>query len=404
MGAALGAALKPVAAQVIWAAAGRSDATSKRAEIADLVAVPTSPSSSPAAISSSRSARRMRLWTSPARCGRLDVGTGRSHTWTRTRSRRPRCSRSRSCSAGIGWSTARSSAHRPGVARTRCCGWPVSSAAAVAALFAASPFEARVLPGGLGSASALKACFALQSKALPTLWSILAEAAQRYGVADEVRAELARDGIDLDAQLDALDRRARRQGVAVVGRDGRGGGGDGRRGPARRVRVRRGRDLSAAHRRPPDVSLIRSRTVVRSSTSRVLPAMCHRWPSSGTTAMSPPAAVTRAAPGSQSHGRQSCCRKPPSRPSATQASSIDPSRRCAPCPRGAAHAAAVLAPSRRAWSSGAGSSRPPPRRATGRRSEDTGSPLRVVGRPRPPDHRSSAAGWYTAPPRAHRRR
>jgi hypothetical protein len=82
-------------------------------------------------------------------------------------------------------------------------------AAAVAALFAASPFEARVLPGGLGSASALKACFALQSKALPTLWSILAEAAQRYGVADEVRAELAREGIDLDAQLDALDRRAR---------------------------------------------------------------------------------------------------------------------------------------------------------------------------------------------------
>ena len=40
MGAALGAALKPVAGQVIWAAAGRSDATGKRAELADLVAVP----------------------------------------------------------------------------------------------------------------------------------------------------------------------------------------------------------------------------------------------------------------------------------------------------------------------------------------------------------------------------
>lgn len=40
MGAALGSALKRVAGAVIWAAAGRSDMTSKRAEIADLVGVP----------------------------------------------------------------------------------------------------------------------------------------------------------------------------------------------------------------------------------------------------------------------------------------------------------------------------------------------------------------------------
>ncbi len=40
MGAALGSALKPVAGAVIWAAAGRSVTTSKRAEIADLIGVP----------------------------------------------------------------------------------------------------------------------------------------------------------------------------------------------------------------------------------------------------------------------------------------------------------------------------------------------------------------------------
>lgn len=40
MGAAIGSALKPVASAVIWAAAGRSYRTSKRAEIADLVGVP----------------------------------------------------------------------------------------------------------------------------------------------------------------------------------------------------------------------------------------------------------------------------------------------------------------------------------------------------------------------------
>lgn len=40
MGAALGSALKPAAGQVIWAAAGRSQQTAKRAELADLVGVP----------------------------------------------------------------------------------------------------------------------------------------------------------------------------------------------------------------------------------------------------------------------------------------------------------------------------------------------------------------------------
>jgi len=40
MGAALGCALKPVASGVVWAAAGRSVRTSKRAELADLIGVP----------------------------------------------------------------------------------------------------------------------------------------------------------------------------------------------------------------------------------------------------------------------------------------------------------------------------------------------------------------------------
>lgn len=40
MGAAVGSALKPAASAVIWAAAGRSVRTSKRAEISDLVGVP----------------------------------------------------------------------------------------------------------------------------------------------------------------------------------------------------------------------------------------------------------------------------------------------------------------------------------------------------------------------------
>lgn len=40
MGAAVGSALKPAASAVIWAAAGRSVRTSKRAELSDLIGVP----------------------------------------------------------------------------------------------------------------------------------------------------------------------------------------------------------------------------------------------------------------------------------------------------------------------------------------------------------------------------
>jgi hypothetical protein len=86
-------------------------------------------------------------------------------------------------------------------------------AAEVAAVFAGTPFEARVLggaegaarPGGaVGAASALKACFALQSKALPAIWAALAEAAERAGVSEALHAELARTGVDLPGKLAAL--------------------------------------------------------------------------------------------------------------------------------------------------------------------------------------------------------
>jgi len=60
----------------------------------------------------------------------------------------------------------------------------------------------------LGAASALKAYFGLQSKALPAIWATLDAAARAYGVADALRGELARTGVDLGAQLDAVERRA----------------------------------------------------------------------------------------------------------------------------------------------------------------------------------------------------
>jgi hypothetical protein len=81
-------------------------------------------------------------------------------------------------------------------------------AAAVAELFSGSPFEARVLGPDPGSASALKACYAMQSKAMPAVWLAVAAAARGYGVQDALSDLLARDGVDLAGVLDKLSAQA----------------------------------------------------------------------------------------------------------------------------------------------------------------------------------------------------
>jgi 3-hydroxyisobutyrate dehydrogenase-like beta-hydroxyacid dehydrogenase len=205
MGAALGAALKPAAGAVIWAAAGRSPATAKRAELSDLVAVPDLPElvrrsdlviaicPPDAALDVARQVAEVGpppLYldanaVAPATVHAIGALLGSEHVVD---------------GAVIGppvW--------QPGATVLWLSG---PAAAQIAELFAGSPFEARVLGSDLGPASALKACFALHSKALPTVWLTLAEAARRYGVAEEVRAELRRDGTDLDQQVATIVARA----------------------------------------------------------------------------------------------------------------------------------------------------------------------------------------------------
>ncbi|HEY0813374.1 MAG TPA: DUF1932 domain-containing protein [Pseudonocardia sp.] len=206
MGAAVGAALKPAAGAVIWAAAGRSITTSKRAETADLVGVPDL----------AELARRSDVIISvcppdAARAVAEQVGEHVDRAGTR-----PLYVDANAVSP----ETAAGIAELLGPARVvdaaiigppawepgRTVMWLAGAeAAAVAELFAGSPFTPRVLDGPVGTASALKACFALQSKALPTIWVTLDAAARAYGVADEVRAELTRTGVDLDAQLSTID-------------------------------------------------------------------------------------------------------------------------------------------------------------------------------------------------------
>ena len=209
MGAAVGSALKPVAGAVIWAAAGRSITTSKRAEIADLQGVPDL----------AELARRADVIISvcPPHAAR-EVAEQVARVWA-DRPDRPLYVDANAVSPatvqGIGellgadrvvdGSIIGPPAWEPG----RTVLWLSGAAAgAVARLFDASPFSARLLGAQLGPASALKACFGLQSKALPAIWVALASAARSYGVEDALREELARDGTDLAAALDGVGGRA----------------------------------------------------------------------------------------------------------------------------------------------------------------------------------------------------
>ncbi|ODU02335.1 MAG: phosphogluconate dehydrogenase [Pseudonocardia sp. SCN 72-86] len=205
MGSALGSALRPRAGAVVWAAAGRSDATSKRAEIADLVGVPDVP----------ELARRSDVVISicPPHAA-LDVARQVADA-VRDHEHPPLYVDANAVSPAtvaeiatlfdhdrvVDGAVIGPAAYEAG----RTVLWLSGAAApAVAALFEGSPFAARVLDGGIGAASALKACFALHTKALPTIWAVMAAAARGYGVLDDLRAEVGRMGGDLDAQLTAL--------------------------------------------------------------------------------------------------------------------------------------------------------------------------------------------------------
>jgi 3-hydroxyisobutyrate dehydrogenase-like beta-hydroxyacid dehydrogenase len=216
MGAAVGNALKPAAGAVIWAAAGRSLTTSKRAETADLVGVPdlaelVRRADVVIAVCPPDAARALAEEVAPLlqRPDQVYVDANAVSPATATGIAELLGAERVVDGAIIG-----PPAWEPG----RTVVWLAGAAApAVAALFEGSPFAARVLDGPIGAASALKACFAFQSKALPTLWVQLDAAARAYGVADEIREELHRTGVDLDERLARIDAQARGKAWRWVG-------------------------------------------------------------------------------------------------------------------------------------------------------------------------------------------
>ena len=209
MGASLGSALKPAAGVVVWAAAARSQATSKRAELADLVAVPDVAELARRAhvvvsICPPHAAREVADEVAAAVAGRPDPPL-----YVDANAVAPATVRDIGALLGpervVDGAVIGPPAWEPG----RTVLWLSGAAAPViAALFAGTPFTARVLGPDLGTASALKACYALQSKAVPAVWRALADAAEGYGVQEALREQLGRDGVDLGAELDAVTARA----------------------------------------------------------------------------------------------------------------------------------------------------------------------------------------------------
>lgn len=205
MGAAIGSALKARAGAVVWADAGRTHATAKRAELADLVAVPDV----------AGLARRADLIVSicPPHAAR-DVAEQVAEGLV-DRPDRPLFVEANA----VAPDTVRGIAGLLGADRV-CDGAVIGppawergttvlwlagpGAQPVADLFEGTPFDARVLgtrPEDVGTASGLKACYALQSKALPTIWLALEEAAARFGVTEELHGELDRAGSGYAAAL-----------------------------------------------------------------------------------------------------------------------------------------------------------------------------------------------------------
>jgi 3-hydroxyisobutyrate dehydrogenase-like beta-hydroxyacid dehydrogenase len=215
MGAALGSALKTHAGVVIWADGGRSYSTAKRAELADLTAVPDV-----AAL-----ARRADLIVSicpphaawevaeQVAAALADRAPASWPLYLEANAVAPATVRRIGELLGADRVVDGAVIGPPAWERGQSVLWLAGSRAAeVAELFAGSPFEARLLTGGsaegrggeVGAASALKSCFALQSKALPAIWAALAEAAERAGVSEALHTELARVGVDLPGKLAAL--------------------------------------------------------------------------------------------------------------------------------------------------------------------------------------------------------
>lgn len=206
MGASLGAALRVNATRVLWAGEGRSAQSRERAEQAGLVDGGTLAqvvAQCPAIVSICPPHAAPDVAEQVAVHGKPDLYIEANAVAPGTVEK---IAQLLGAEAVVDAAVVGQPAWQPGAACLLLSGPRADDAAA---LFAGSNFTVRVLGGRLGQASMAKACFALKSKALPTLWLAIQAAADGYGVADEVGRLLGETGTDLSAEAERITRRSR---------------------------------------------------------------------------------------------------------------------------------------------------------------------------------------------------
>ena len=205
MGAAIGAVLRRRGLDVLWASEGRSDATRSRAEAAGLTATQT------AAELARRSQVILSVCPPHAAAGvARSVGAFEgvfvdANAISPETSRRIGATVQRFVDGGIvGGPPSATDGPRLYLAG--------ADAARVAELFTGTTVEARVLPGRIGDASALKMVYAAWTKGSAALLLTINEVARHEGVADDLLEEW-RDSIpELERRLASAERSAGAKG------------------------------------------------------------------------------------------------------------------------------------------------------------------------------------------------
>jgi 3-hydroxyisobutyrate dehydrogenase-like beta-hydroxyacid dehydrogenase len=208
MGAAVGALLREAGHDVLWASDGRSEASAERARragLADAGSVTALAARAEVILAICPPDAAIGLAASVPRFEGIYVDANAIAPQT-----------ARGAAAGllapasfVDGGIIGSPPVRAGTTRLYLSG---EQAPAVARLFASGPLEAIVLPGAVGTASALKMAYAAWTKGTAALLLALRDTARFHGVDDALLAEWARSQPDLAAQSERPAASAREKG------------------------------------------------------------------------------------------------------------------------------------------------------------------------------------------------
>jgi 3-hydroxyisobutyrate dehydrogenase-like beta-hydroxyacid dehydrogenase len=210
MGAAIGGALRERGETILWASAGRSDATAERAEQAGLE------DAGKIAEVCRRSEVVLSVCPPHAAVEVARAAEGFTGIYVDANAISPRTARAIAGRQGrfVDGGIVGSPPHEPGSTRLYLSG---SEAKAVAALFADTNVDARVVSAEPGAASALKAAYAGWTKGSAALLLTVRELARAEGVEDVLLEEWRLSLPELEDRSCAAARSARRKGWRWIG-------------------------------------------------------------------------------------------------------------------------------------------------------------------------------------------